>query len=275
MIQAHNTLTLRIQNVIEANWFSNFIIAVILFNAAILGLQTSKSLSADLIQMLDLLDIVCLSIFVIEILLKLVVYRQSFFRNGWNNFDFLIVAIALIPASGELAVLRALRILRLLRLVNAVPSMRRVVSGMLKAIPGSVSVAGLLGILFYIGAVISTNLFGERFPEWFGNMGASMYTLFQIMTFESWSMGIVRPVMEVYPHSWLFFIPFIIVTSFTVLNLFIGIIIDAMNQAKEEELHTQEHGQQDHEKIKLIYNEINEMKQQLQTLIDAQNIRKN
>lgn len=268
MIQPANTMTFQVQHFVEAKWFSNFIIGVILFNAAILGIQTSKSLSNEIIQTLDWLDTLCLSIFVIEILLKLYAYRLNFFRNGWNNFDFIIVAIALIPSSGSLEVLRALRILRLLRLINAVPSMRRVVTGMLRAIPGAVSVAGLLAILFYIGAVMSTNLFGDSFPEWFGSMGASMYTLFQIMTFESWSMGIVRPVMDVYPQAWMFFIPFIIVTSFTVLNLFIGIIIDAMNEAKEEETHAAEHDLQNYQNINYIRTEIDSLKQQLQRLID-------
>ncbi|MBN2647449.1 MAG: ion transporter [Thiotrichales bacterium] len=244
---------------VEAKWFSTLIISVILFNAAILGLQTSKSISSETISFLDLLDQLCLSIFVVEILLKLTAYHHKFFRSGWNVFDFLIVAISLLPTTGELAVLRALRILRLLRLINAVPSMRRVVNGMLKAIPGVFSVGALLAILFYIGAVMSTSLFGADFPEWFGSIGASLYTLFQIMTFESWSMGIVRPVMEVYPYSWLFFIPFIVVTSFTVLNLFIGIIIDAMNQAKEEETNAEAHEQSN-------YNNINEMKQDMQVL---------
>lgn len=265
-----NYLTLRLKTLVESSAFGNFIIGVILFNAAILGVQTSKSLSVDTHRLLDLLDRLCLTIFVIELSMKMWVYRRQFFKNGWNNFDFLIVAISLIPASGDLAIMRALRILRLLRLINAVPSMRRVVSGMLHAIPGVFSVGGLLAILFYIGAVMTTTLFGDKFPEWFGSIGASMYTLFQIMTFESWSMGIVRPVMEIYPHAWLFFIPFIIVTSFTVLNLFIGIIIDAMNEAKEEENHTLAHEKQNYENINHIRSQIDNLQQQMTALVEQQ-----
>ena len=169
-----------------------------------------------------------LTVFVIEILGKLAYRNWRFFLNGWNVFDFAIVTIALIPASGPLAVLRSLRILRALRLLSVVPSMRRVVQALLSAIPGIGSVGLLILLIFYVGAVVSTKVFGAAFPEWFGSIGASMYTLFQVMTLESWSMGIVRPVMEVHPLSWIFFIPFILVTSFTVLNLFIGIIVDAM-----------------------------------------------
>jgi voltage-gated sodium channel len=265
-----DTLRLRIARTIDSNWFNKFIIYVIIFNAAILGIQTVKSLDSDILSLLDWLDSLCLTIFVIEILLKLFVHRLSFFKSGWNNFDFIIVAIALVPASGELAVLRALRILRLLRLISVVPSMRRVISAMLLAIPGVFSIAGLLIIFFYIGAVMSTNLFGEAFPEWFGSLGASTYTLFQVMTLESWSMGIVRPVMEVYPHAWLFFIPFILVTTFTVLNLFIGIILDAMNSVKDEEHQTVEHDQKNYQNIEQIKNDMAELKQQLAILIDQQ-----
>ena len=263
-------LRLQIAKTIDSNWFNKSIIYVIIFNAVILGIQTSKSLDSGILSLLDWLDTLCLSIFVIEILLKLFVHRSAFFKSGWNNFDFIIVAIALIPASGDLAVLRALRILRLLRLISVVPSMRRVISAMLLAIPGVFSIAGLLVIFFYIGAVMSTNLFGEAFPEWFGSLSASTYTLFQVMTLESWSMGIVRPVMEVYPYAWLFFIPFILVTTFTVLNLFIGIILDAMNSVKDEENHTVEHDKKNYENIEHIKNEMAELKQQLAILIDQQ-----
>jgi len=153
--------------------------------------------------------------------------------DPWNLFDLVIVTIALLPATGSLSVLRALRILRVLRLVSAVPSMRRVVGALLAAVPGIASILGLLSLLFYVFSVMATKLFGADYPEWFGSIGASAYSLFQIMTLESWSMGIVRPVMEVYPLAWVFFVPFILVTSFTVLNLFIGIVVDAMQRQHE------------------------------------------
>ncbi len=224
-----------IKNWVESNWFQNFIIGVIVVNGIILGAQTSRSLSDEAQLLLSWADSICLAIFVVELLMRLAVYRWAFFKEGWNVFDFLIVAIALVPSSGPLAILRALRILRILRLVSAVKSLRRVVTGMLLALPGVGSVAGLLLIVFYIAGVLSTVLFGDEFPQWFGSLGGSMFSLFQIMTLESWSMGIVRPVMEVYPLAWMFFIPFITVTTFTVLNLFIGIVVDAMATVKESE----------------------------------------
>ena len=182
-----------------------------------------------------IIDKIFLAIFVAELSAKIFVYRSKFHKNAWNLFDFIIVAISLIPSSGGLSVLRALRIFRALRLVSVVPSMRRVVEALLRAIPGMGSIVALLGLIFYVFAVISTKLYAETFPEWFGTIGASAYTLFQIMTLESWSMGVVRPVMELYPFSWALFVPFILVTSFAVLNLFVGVIVDASMRAHEEE----------------------------------------
>jgi voltage-gated sodium channel len=205
-----------------------FILIVILINAVTLGLETDAGIMARYGNVLLLLDRSALIIFCIEISAKLYVRRLSFFRDPWNVFDFIVVAVALLPASGSLSVLRALRILRVLRLVTIVPSLRRVVGALLGAMPGMASIVMLLSLIFYVGAVMSTKLFGDAFPEWFGSVAASAYTLFQVMTLESWSMGIVRPVMEQFPYAWAFFIPFILMTSFTALNLFIGVVVSAM-----------------------------------------------
>jgi voltage-gated sodium channel len=213
----------------------NAIIAVILFNAVILGLETSPSVMSVAGPVILALDKACLAIFVIEIVLKLIALGPRFFRSGWNLFDFMIVGIALVPAAQGLSVLRALRILRVLRIVSAVPSLRRVVEGLLTALPGMGSVFLLMSIIFYIGAVMATKLFGASFPEWFGSIGASLYTLFQVMTLESWSMGIVRPVLEVYPYAWAFFVPFIMVTTFAVVNLIVGLVVNSMQDAHAEE----------------------------------------
>jgi len=218
----------KIGNFVEGPRVQGFVTTLIVATAITLGLETVPSMEATYGVWLHAFDRFVLTVFVFEILAKLVYRHWRFFLDGWNVFDFVIVGIALIPASGPLAVLRALRILRTLRLLSAVPSMRRVVQALLSAIPGIGSVALLILLIFYVGAVVSTKVFGAAFPQWFGTIGESMYSLFQIMTLESWSMGIVRPVLEVYPLAWIFFIPFILITSFTVLNLFIGIIVDAM-----------------------------------------------
>lgn len=225
----------KVAALVESARFQNFITTVILINAVTLGLETSREAMAAAGDLLIAVDRIALSIFVVEIALKLYAFRLSFFRSGWNVFDFSIVAIALVPTAGPLSVLRALRILRVLRLISVVPSMRKVVEGLLAALPGMGSVAGVLVLIFYVGAVLGTRFFGDSFPDWFGTVGETMYTLFQIMTLESWSMGIVRPVMEEFPWAWAFFVPFILFTTFMVLNLVIGIIVDAMQAAHTEE----------------------------------------
>ena len=227
----------KLRSLIESSRFEWTITAVIVANAIVLGLETSPAIMRQYGGLLAMLDTVAIAIFVVEIALKLIVYRARFFTSGWNIFDLLIVSVALVPASQQFSVLRALRILRVLRLVSVVPSMRQVVQGLLGAIPSMGTVIALLSLIFYIGAVMATKLFGEAFPQWFGTIGESLYSLFQIMTLESWSMGIVRPVMEQFPYAWVFFVPFILTTSFIVLNLFIAIIVTAMDEATSEEAH--------------------------------------
>ncbi|MEM7488012.1 MAG: ion transporter [Pseudomonadota bacterium] len=213
----------------------NFIIAVILVNAVTLGLETVPPAMAAAGPVLVVIDRICLTIFVVELVAKMIAQGARFWRQGWNLFDFAIVSIALVPNAGPFSVLRALRILRVLRIVSVFPRLRRVVEGFVTALPGMGSVFLLMGIIFYIAAVMATKLFGASFPDWFGDLGSSGYSLFQIMTLESWSMGIVRPVMEVYPFAWAFFVPFIMVTTFAVVNLLVGLIVNSMQDAHAEE----------------------------------------
>ena len=252
-----------LKNFIESRFINIFITLVILINAITLGLETSEELVSKIGNMLIYVDKIALSIFVIELLIKLFVYRLSFFKSGWNVFDFIIVTIALIPTSGPLSILRAFRIFRALRLLSMVPSMKKVIQAMFYAIPGIASVGTIIVLIFYISAVLVTNFFGNKFEDWFGSIGESMYSLFQIMTLESWSMGIASPVMEEYPYAWAFFVPFILVTTFAVLNLFIGIIVDAMqHQTNEDENKSNQNSKLNLEKkILSIENEIKEIKE--------------
>ncbi|MEW6995913.1 ion transporter [Colwelliaceae bacterium MEBiC 14330] len=227
-----------LRRIVESKKFQQFLTALILFNAVTLGLETSQFGKANA-YFLHIIDLSILLLFTVELLIKLFVYRLAFFRSGWNWFDFIIISISWAPTSGALSVLRAFRILRVLRLLSVVPQMRRVIGALGHSLPGMASVVGVLSIIFYVSAVLATKIFGSHsdpnMQEWFGTIGASAYTLFQVMTLESWSMGIVRPTMALFPLSWIFFLPFIIITSFAVLNLFIGIIVDAMQVMHEEE----------------------------------------
>lgn len=262
----------RLQRLIEQPAVQRSILLLIVINAVILGMQTSPALVASWGELLRVLDMLILGVFVVEIAARIYVHRAAFFRDPWSLFDFAVVAIALVPASGPFSVLRALRVLRVMRMVTMVPSMRRVVGALLSAIPGLGSIAMVLALVFYVSAVIATGLFGADFPEWFGNLGRSVYTLFQVMTLESWSMGIVRPLMDVFPYAWVFFIPFILIATFTMLNLFIAIIVNAMQTVTDAEHEAtqasieaaREHIEADlHEEVRALRGEIAELKELL------------
>jgi len=232
---AHSGLRGRLHALIDHPRVQAGILALIIVNAVLLGLETSPTIMTSAGNVIRAADTVILTVFVIEIAIRLCVHRTQFFRDPWSLFDFAVVAIALVPASGPFAVLRALRVLRVLRVLTIVPSMRRVVGALLGAVPGLLSIGAVLAIIYYVCAVIATNLFGSAYPDRFGNLGRSLYSLFEIMTLDSWSTGTTRPMMAEFPYAWAFFIPFILVASFTMLNLFIGVIVDAMQTVSKAE----------------------------------------
>jgi voltage-gated sodium channel len=220
---------LRLAEILETARVEHFIVAVILVNAVVLGFETSRAAMASYGSLLVAIDKACLVIFCVEIAARLLAYRWAFWRSGWNIFDFAVVAVALVPGAGPWAVLRTLRVLRVMRLLTVIPSLRKVVAAFLHAIPGLGGVLLLMCVFLYTSAVLAVNLFGEKFPQWFGTLGGSLFSLFQILTLEGWA-DMAREVMAVYPWASLFFIPFIIVATFTVLNLFIGIIVSTMQE---------------------------------------------
>ena len=229
----------RVRNLVDAPLFQRAIIVVIVLNAITLGLETSPTIVARFGAVLAVADDVMLCVFVIEVLLRLFAYRGSFFRDSWSVFDFVIVGIAVLPSSGPFAVLRAMRVLRVLRLVSTVPSMRRVVGALLAALPGLGSIAAMLALVLYVAAVMATNLFGTIAPEYFGHLGVSLFTLFQTMTGEAWP-DIARSVMVEAPYAWIFFIVFILVSTFSVLNLFIAVVVNAMQDQVADEMRAEE-----------------------------------
>lgn len=250
-----------IKDLVQMPWFANTILVIILLNALILGALTAVEPGSSLHAGLMMADRICLWVFIVELVLRLFAWRGRFFKDPWSVFDLTVIAIALVPATGPLAVLRAFRVLRVLRVLTIVPSMRRVVSALLGALPGLGAIVMLLGLIYYVFAVIATDLFGQRFPDWFGSLGESFYTLFQVMTLESWSMGISRPVMEAFPYAWLFFVPFILIATFTILNLFIAIIVNAMQTFTE-----QDHAQEKADQQAVLDEREQSLQQRLQTM---------
>jgi voltage-gated sodium channel len=232
-------------NFVQNSRFQNFIIALIIINGITMGLETSKEFMQSFGAYINMFDTFVITIFTLEILLRIFAHRVSFFKDPWSLFDFTIVAISLVPSSAGFEILRILRVFRLFRLITVVPQMRKVVLALVSVIPGMASIAGLLVLFFYIFSIMATGLYAETFPQWFGTLGASFYTLFQIMTLESWSMGIVRPIMEVHPNAWIFFIPFIFMVTFIMVNLIVAVVVDAMSEINKsndehvlDEVHT-------------------------------------
>ncbi len=206
------------------------VLGLIVLNAMALGLETMPAVEAAYGGFLDVLDRAVLAVFVVELVARIAVHRAAFFRDPWSLFDLIVVSIALIPATESLSVFRSLRILRALRLVTAIPSLKRVVSGLVTALPGMGSILLLLLLIFYIFSVMASKLYGQAKPELFGDLGRAAYTLFQVMTFDDWSAGIVKPLLEAHPFAWLFFVIFIMLSTFMVLNLFIGVVVSALDE---------------------------------------------
>ena len=253
---------------IEGKRFQYTITALILINAVTLGMQTSTTIMQNHGWWLSWVDAVILTVFVVELVLRLIVHRWRFFTDAWSIFDFLVVTIALIPASGPFSVLRAFRVLRVLRLISVSKSMRTVISALLQSLPGLASIVMLLLLIFYVAAVMATTLFSATFPQWFGSIGDSLYSLFQIMTLESWSMGIVRPVMEQHPAAWAFFVPFILLATFTMLNLFIAVVVNAMQTKHEMEqgMSDREALAEAHDEREVLHEEIIALRQEVKAL---------
>jgi voltage-gated sodium channel len=246
--------------------FERFVIGVIIVNAIALGLDTSATLMSSWFgRLLEWLDFFIICFFVFEVLARMIVHKAAFWRDPWSLFDTVVVAITLMPSTGNLSVLRALRIIRVLRIVSALPTIRRVVTGLLNAVPGMSSILFLLAVINYIFAVLTTKLYGATHPEFFGTIGASFFTLFQIMTLEGWSGEIVRPVMKDHPWAWAVFVPYIIIVTFAVLNLFIGIVVDAMQQQASEARDDESEREYNH-----IISELRELRREVREIRDGE-----
>ena len=246
---------------VENSKFQNFIIALIVINGITMGLETSKDVMQSYGSIIHIFDKFVITVFTIEIILRIYAHRVSFFKDSWSIFDFIIVTMSLIPASAGFEIFRILRVFRLLRLITVVPQMRKIVLALLSVIPGMASIAGLLSLFFYIFAIMATGLYAESFPQWFGSLGESFYTLFQIMTLESWSMGIVRPIMEVHPYAWTFFIPFIFMVTFIMINLIVAVVVDAMAEINSSDEFKGDTKDPVHDEIIELRAEIRELKE--------------
>ena len=227
------------QRLVEAPAFEFTIIAIIILNGALLGLGTSPALSERYGELIRIGSQIALVIFIVEALLKMVSASPrvaGYFKDGWNIFDFLVIVFALIPATGQFAMIaRLARLLRVLRLISTIRDLRLIVAALVRSIPSVGHVMMLMSIIVYIYAIMGYHLFHENDPENWGNLSISLLTLFNIITLEGWT-EVMYAAMEVHPLAWLYFVSFVIVGTFVVINLFIAIIINNLDEAKLERL---------------------------------------
>lgn len=224
----------------ESNFFQRLIVCIIIINSILIGAETSELVMITFGAYIDFFDLLILVLFTVEIILKIFVYKKNFFLSSWNLFDFFIVAISIIPAAGSFSVFRALRIIRTLRLFKSIPKLRLIIESLLKSIPSIGWISVLLAIVYYTFAVIGVNIFGETYPKYFGDLGTTFFTLFQIMTLESWSSAIARPIMDGVPFAGIYFISFILIATYTTLNIFIAIVVNTMNEVSLKDLQAEE-----------------------------------
>lgn len=221
-----------LQRFVDSSSFQAVVLGLIITNAIILGAETFTAVNETAGPWLLAVDRVIIYAFVIEIGTRIVAWRGAYFRNGWNIFDLLIVIVSVAAATSGLAALRAFRVLRVLRVITVIPRMRVVVSALLDSIPGIASVGVVLALIVYVFAVIAANLYGPAHPELFGNVLRAMYTLFQVMTLEGWP-DIASQVAETHKRSWIFFLTFVLIATFTMLNLFVAIVVRVVDEDSE------------------------------------------
>ena len=226
-------------NIVANKWFDRIIVGLIIVNAAILGLETSPELNAQYGSLFHFVNIFILGVFILEAVIKITAVSpqiSKYFKNGWNLFDFSIILLSLIPATGQFAMIaRLARLLRVLRLISALPELRLIVSTLLRSIPGMANVMLLMSVIFYIYAIIGFHLFHEIDPTHWRNVGISLLTLFRIATLEDWT-DVMYKGMELSPYSWIFFVSFVVLGTFVIINLFIAIVINNLDEAKQAKL---------------------------------------
>lgn len=224
-----NKLSAQLRNIISEKWWNHTITTLIVVNTIVLAMDTYPSVIHRYGELLTSIDHAILYIFIIELIIRFIAYRSAFFKNPWSVFDLCVIAIAIVPSHDAFSALRAARALRALRLISALPKLRKVIEGLVMAIPGICAIAGVMAVIICVFGLIASKLYGPSYPEWFGNLHLSVFTLFQIMTLEGWP-DIVRTIMQEKPYSWLFFVVYILIATFSVLNLFIAVVVDAMRR---------------------------------------------
>lgn len=228
-----------ISKIVNSRAFEYSIIGLILINAVILGLETNPELVKNYNGWFVWLNNIILTVFIIEAILKITAVAPRFskyFGDGWNLFDFTVVVVSLIPATGEYAMIaRLARLLRVARLISTIPELRLIISTLVRSIPSIGNVLLLMGVIFYIYAVAGYHLFHSHDPEHWRNLGISLLTLFRVVTLEDWT-DVMYKAMELHPLFWIYFVSFVAIGTFVIINLFIAVVLNNLEEAKQESL---------------------------------------
>ena len=274
--------------------YEYFMLLVIIVNTVSIGLETSKNISESFKNVLFWVDQICLYIFIAELIFKAIVYNRDFFGenrkdnngneyfhvNRWNISDLIIVVVSLISSLSYFAIfrvfrvfrsfkvlktVRSLRIIKAFKLVNDITSLRTTFKGLIKAIPGILWTFFFLSIFAYAYAIIGTNVFGDSYPLFFGNLGNSLLSLIQIITFDSWVSQIARPIIQAYPWAWLYFITYAFTAAYVLMNVIVGIIVDCMGNERERQK-SKQNSQKKDVTLETLSNQIQELRTQIEKL---------
>lgn len=222
----------KLNRLLESHNFDLFIISVILVDAFVLGILASDVFDVFYSHLLFLLDRLFMGIFIMEMLLKIYVYRKAFFKNGWNVFDFIIVAVSSVPYASSLIVLRTFRVFRLFKFLDHFKSLDNLVDTFIKLLPNFLSLLAVEAVIFYSFAVIGVSLYGDVFKD-FATLGSTLFVLMQAFTLDGWAASIARPVMMVFPDAWLYFTSFILLSFLILVSFLMNAITTVMDHLKK------------------------------------------
>lgn len=229
------------RRIVQARWFNSFVIGLIIVTAIVVGIETSQTATDVAGHWFGPINTLILTLFVLEAILKILAEwpkPSRYFKDGWNLFDFTIVILSLLPIGGEAAmVARLLRLLRVVRLISAIPELRLIVNTLIRSIPSMANVIVLMSVIFYVYAVVGFHLFHEHDPTHWETLGLALLTLFRVVTLEDWT-DVMYTAMEMHPLAWVYFVSFVVLGTFVVVNLFIAVVLNNLDEAKQEQLKT-------------------------------------
>lgn len=220
----------RVKKLVEGKNFDFLIMSLICMDAVILGLMASDAMNRFFEGGLFILDRLFMAIFIIEMIMKIFAFGKKFFKSGWNVFDFAVIAISSVPFASWFIIFRTFRLFRLLRYVNKFTRLKQMINTFLALLPNFMAMLLVMAVFFYVFAIMAVCLFGDVFIE-FSDLGSSLFALLQVVTLDGWASNIARPVMAVFPHSWLFFVSFVFISFLITVSFLMSVVSEVVRRA--------------------------------------------